>query len=91
MKYLLDKKAACLFVGETQCDTCAVRGKMDTEDLLLARTITNELRYPWTSTITLHIYSQPCLIFLELKYVWYISKYLIQQLRANRKVYITVQ
>lgn len=44
MKYLLNKKAACLFVGETQCDTCAVRDKMDaTEDLLLDRTITNEL------------------------------------------------
>lgn len=26
MKYLPNKKAACLFVGETQFDTCAVRG-----------------------------------------------------------------
>lgn len=44
MKYLPNKKAACLFVGETQFDTCAVRGKMDAaKDLLLVRTLTNEL------------------------------------------------
>lgn len=48
MKYLPNKKVACLFVGETQCDTCAL--KMDTaEDLLLDRTLTNELRSPWTN------------------------------------------
>lgn len=47
MKYLPNKKVACLFVGETQCDTCAV--KMDTaEDLLLDRKLTNELRGPRT-------------------------------------------
>lgn len=44
MKYLPNKKAVCLFVGETQFDTRAVRGEMDVaKDLLLGRTLTNEL------------------------------------------------
>lgn len=69
MKYLLNKKAACLFVGEAQCDTCPVKDKTDTaEDSLLDRTLANGLQI-----------CSLCSMLLELKYLLHVSKYLNSQ------------
>lgn len=56
MKYLPNEKVACLFVGETHCDTRVVRdNKCAAYGLLLDSTLTNELQDPWTPPVPLLI------------------------------------